>query len=394
MKSIPGAFLASLFLLIACSIFAPAQVTVSGSTGADGTYVDLTSAFFTINSASQSGNNILVEISANITEGSTAELNAGGWTSLTVRPTAVVTVQGSISGAVIKLNGADKVTIDGRIGGTGTGRDLTVRNNLNGGNTVAIWLSSGTVPDGASNNVIRNLEIACGADASTGSQVTFGILMSGAAISTTSNGFENDNNQFIFNHIVKVRYGIVTRGTTTNLNINPVVTDNIIGPTAFGPDQIGKTGIFMQADTGATVSRNLVQFVGCLASQSCSSADRAGIAIGTESWSATDTQTLTSASYSVTKNVVRDIVEEKTSSAVGIKLATTQGGGATNNLVANNFVFNVRANGTTGEQLCGIGIAGGNGDKVVFNSISITGDIDPGSAQSGSVYGNAMRIPG
>ncbi|MGB5014892.1 MAG: Calx-beta domain-containing protein, partial [Pyrinomonadaceae bacterium] len=301
----------------------------------------------------------------------------------------VVSVTGNIVGAIIKLNGADNVTIDGRIGGVGTNRDLTVSNSSTSAATAAIWLASVAAGNGASNNTIRNLELAGGTDTSASANSTFGIIMCGTTISTTANGVDNDNNAFIANRIVKVRYGIVTRGTTTDLNINPVVTDNIVGPNAFGTDQINKVGIFMQADTGALVSRNTIQFVGCLDPQACSGADRMGIGIGQESWSMTP-GTLTSNNYTVTRNVIHDIVEETTFSSVGINLATT--GGTTNNLVANNFIYNVRANGTVGDQAVGLGIAGGLGDRVVFNSISMTGDVDPGVSTATSNFGSGIRV--
>jgi len=386
---------AFLFVL-AFSSNASSQVTVTGSTGANATYTELNLAFTAINGAgTQAGNNINVAITANTTETASATLTAGDWATLTVRPDAAGRIiEGTIVGAVIRLDGADNVTIDGRVGGVGTARDLTVRNNSTAAATAAIWLSSVVAGNGATNNVVRNLEIAAGATQNTLTVSTFGIIMSGTTISTTANGLDNDDNQFIFNRIIRVRYGIVTRGTTTDLSIAPIVTDNIIGPAAFGADQIGRTGILMQADTGATVSRNTVQFVGVITGQTPGFSDRTGIGIGTDSWSATDTTTLTSNSYTVTRNFIHDIVEEKTGSAIGIKLGTAQSGGATNNLVANNFIYNIRSNGTFGDQLCGIGIAGGNGDRIVFNSISLTGDQDPAGSTATSVYGNAIRIPG
>lgn len=382
-------------LMSAFAIGAAAQVTVANSTGANGDYTTLKAAFDAINAnATQTGNNINITVNGSTTETATAELLAGNWTALTVRPTVAATVSGTIAGAVIKLNGADNVTIDGRIGGTGPNRSLTVANGSTATATAAIWLSSAGAGAGATNNIIRNLEIACGADQQTSTNITIGIIMNGATISTTANGDDNDNNSFIANRIIRARYGIVTRGVTTNLNIAPVVTDNIIGPNAFGADQIGKTGILMQADTGATVSRNTIQNVGVLTANAATGADRVGIGIGSESWSATDATTITSNSYTVTRNIINNIIEEKTFSAVGIKLGTTAGGGATNNLVANNFIINVRANGTSGDQFVGIGIGGGNGDRIVFNSISITGDVDPGAAAASTTYGNAIRIPG
>src|SRR5688500_6780949 len=112
----------------------------------------------------------------------------------------------------------------------------------------------------------------------------------------------------------------------------------------------------------------MVQSVGTLITQANGIDDHCGICIGTDTWGVTDGNTATSQGYTITNNIVHNIVEEKTGSAVGIKLATTQGGGSTNNLVANNFIYNIRANGTSGNQMCGIGIAGGNGDRIVFNS--------------------------
>ena len=218
--------------------------------------------------------------------------------------------------------------------------------------------------------------------------------MSGTTITTTSNGADNDNNQFIFNRITSARYGIVTRGVTTNNNIAPIITDNIIGPNAFGPDGISKTGILLQADTGAIVSRNTIQFIGGDLANTTAGADRVGIGIGTDSWSATSTTTITSGDYTVTKNIIHDVVEERTFSSAGIILGTTRSGSATNNLVANNFVYNFRANSTSPDQLVGIGISGGNTDSIVNNSISLTGDMDPGTSTATVIYGNGIRNTG
>ena len=374
----------------------PVTVTATAGTLGPTDYATLKAAFDAINAGTHQGA-ISIEIVSSVVETATAALNASGsgaavYTSVVVRPSNPgVSVSGSIVGAIIKLNGADNVTIDGRVGGVGSLRSLTVQNTNTSAATAAIWVSSNGALAGSTNNVIRNLEIACGTDTSSSSNATFGIIMSGTTISATANGNDNDNNQFLFNRIVKARYGIVTRGVTTNLNVAPVVTDNIIGPAAFGSDQIGKVGILMQADTGATVSRNIVQSVGCLDAQACSGADRVGIAIGTESWSMSP-GTITSSAYTVTHNVIHDVIEETTFSSVGLLLGTTGGGVATNNLVANNFIYNVRANGTGGDQAVGLGIAGGHTDVVVNNSIAMTGDTDPGASVASDNFGSGIRI--
>ena len=303
----------------------PIEVEATAGTLGPIAYATLQVALDAINMGTHQGA-VTVEVCGDTTETATASLNASGsggavYTSVLVQPVGGArTVTGSIVGAIIKLNGADNVTIDGRI--AGTGRNLTVSNSSTATATAAIWLSSTGAGAGATNNVIRNLELACGVPQNaTGTNATFGIIMSGTTISLTSNGDDNDNNSFIANRIIRARYGIVTRGNSTgpNLNLNPVVTDNIIGPAAFGPDSIGQVGIFMQYDTGGTVSRNLVQFVGGPFTPALTGADRIGIALGVNAWSGTPgTITAPNANYTVTHNIIHDVIEERTFSAVGI----------------------------------------------------------------------------
>ncbi len=396
----PGGEIRGQILAASCATAGPIEVesTSGTATGVPTAYATLKDAFDAINLGVIHTGAINAEVCGNTTETTTASVNSGtiapaSYTSLNVYPVgAVRAITGNIVGSIIKLNGADNVTIDGRLNG-GNARDLTVSNSSTLGSTAAVWLASVVAGNGATNDTVRNLEVACGATQNTGTNSTIGIFMGGTTISTSAaDGNDNDNNRIIANRIIRSRYGIVTRGLITNLNIAPVVTDNIVGPTAFGADQIGKVGIFMQADTGATVSRNTVQFVGGDFANTTAGSDRVGIGIGSESWSSSAPATLTSDTYTVTKNIIHDIVEERTFSAVGLDLATINGTSPTNNLIANNFVYNVRANGTSGDQTVGIGIAGGHTDRVVFNSISITGDVDPAAAASSSTYGNAIRI--
>lgn len=384
-----------------CNTAGPIEVESSGGTMTPTAYATLKDAFDAINAGTHTGS-ILIEVCGNTTETATAALNASGsgaasYTSVSMGPVGGTRIiEGSITGAIVKLTGADNVTIDGRLGGTGTTRDLTVRNNSTSASTAAIWLTSTGVGAGATNNTVRNLEIATGVTQNTSTSSSFGIIMASnnTSISTSSGGDDNDNNSFIANRIIRARYGIATRGQTTNNNESPIITDNIIGPDAFGADEIGKSGIFLQADNNALVSRNTVQFVGgCLLGQTCTSGtDRSGIAVGSESAGVTTSTTITSSNYTVTRNVVHDIVEERTFSSAGIILGTTRSGSPTNNVIANNFVYNIRSNGTSGDQVIGISITNGNTDTIAFNSIAITGDMDPTGATSSSNFGNGIRI--
>ncbi|HZV70501.1 MAG TPA: NosD domain-containing protein [Saprospiraceae bacterium] len=387
----------AVFLIFIIHARVQAQVTVAGSGGAaNGSYTTLKLAFDALNLVTtQAGNVITVTLSANTTETAAAVLNqpsVSSWTSLTITCTSPVTISGSITTAVIKLNGADNVTIDGRIGGTG--RNLSIINNSTATATAAVWLSSLGVGLGATGNTIRNCEIACGANQVTSANNTFGIIMCGATISNTSDGNDNDNNSFIENRIIKSRYGICTRGAAANNNQNIMVSDNLIGPSAFGPDEIGKVGIFMQADNLSTVTRNTVQFVGgTFANTPSGGADRIGIAIGSESFSSAAVTTITSTNYTVTRNLIHDIIEEKTFSSLGILISTVNGTSPTNNLVCSNMIYNVKANGTGGDMAAGIGIGGGHTDMIVYNSIYMSGDVDPNAGASApTTYGCGIRL--
>jgi hypothetical protein len=381
-----------------CTTASPIEVEATAGTMGPTAYASLNAATTAINAGTHQGA-INVEVCGDTTETATAAILASGagptYTAINIYPVgAPRIITGSIVGAIIKLTGADNVTIDGRLGGIGSARQLTVSNTSNTTATAAIWLTSTGVAAGATNNVIRNLEISAGAPQNTGVLATFGINMgsNNTTISTASGGDDLDNNSFIANRIIKARTGISTRGQTTNNTTGTVITDNIIGPASFGSDEIGLNGIFLQADTGAIVSRNTVQFVGGNFANLTTFGDRCGICIGTNSVSPTVNTTITSGDYTVTRNVIHDIVDERTGSAAGIVLGTTRSGVATNNLIANNFIYNLRSNGTAGDGLVGIQITNGHTDRIVNNSISITGDMDPAPAASSTQYGLGLRI--
>jgi hypothetical protein len=296
-----------------------AQVTVSGAVVGNGPYTTLGAAFTAINGGGQGGANIVVSLSASTTEATTATLNAGAWTTLSVTATVPVTVSGSIIGSIIRLNGADNVTIDGRI--AGVGNNITVSNTSTSAATAAVWLSSVGVGAGCLNNVVRNLNLSCGVLQASSTNSSFGIIMSGTAISTTNPGQDNDNNQFLDNSITQCRYGIVTRGEgAANLNQNTLIEGNTVGAPTFGANRIGKVGIFVQFENLAIVRSNTVQNVGVVFADLAAGADRIGIGLGTESWSSTPT-TLTNTNCTITRNIVNGVFEEKTFSSVGIACA-------------------------------------------------------------------------
>jgi hypothetical protein len=106
-------------------------IVVAGSNGADGYYSSLTNtlaAFQAINANDQTGKTIVITVWGNSPgESGTNSLNAGNWTSLTIYPKITgLTISGNGTGPLINLNGADNVTLDGRLNASGSAKDLTI----------------------------------------------------------------------------------------------------------------------------------------------------------------------------------------------------------------------------------------------------------------------------
>jgi hypothetical protein len=172
-------------LLFPLAAVVNAQVTVTGSTGADGNYTSLTNvsgAFEAINGIGQTGNTIIITVTGNSTfEAGTNSLNAGGWTTLTIYPTSTgLTISGSVAGPLINLNGADNVTIDGRVNAAGSAKDLIITNTNTGISASTIQFISS-----AETNTVKYCTIK-GAETSASS----GII----CFSTASTGNGNDGN--------------------------------------------------------------------------------------------------------------------------------------------------------------------------------------------------------
>ncbi len=374
-------------------------LTGTYTVGAAGTYLTLDAAFAAYNSSCLGGA-VVFSLIDNTYAVPTVALNANADASatntLTIKPTlANTTINGSIATAVIKLNGADYVIIDGSIAaGTNSAcspvvslsRDLTITNTAITAGTAAVWLSSAGVGAGATNNVVKNCNLAAGVDQSTSStNATFGIVVSGATLGIVE-GADNNNNTFENNSITRARYGIYARSTGTTgaasdalFNTGNIVRQNIVGPSAFGTNQIGIAGIVMQGQNNATVSYNEVRFVGTLVAQASPGADRAGISF------------LDAKNSVMSHNNVHDIIEEETFSSFGLSM------GASNiyttaNTVSNNMVYNVRANGTFPDQALGMAVGPGVNDKVVYNTIVMSGDIDPAGTTTADQSACGVRI--
>jgi hypothetical protein len=234
-------------------------------------YASLTNAgglFETLNSRVFTGNVTVDILGDSMAESGLNALNqwpedpAGNFT-LTIRPGggAARIVSGSFAGGMIRLNGADRVTIDGLNTG---GNSLTVSNTSTTNPSATIHLlPTGNLEAGASNNTIRNLNIVGGAN----TLGTVGIAIAGLAVNTS--GADNDGNTISGNTITRVYYAIYVRGATNPASAamdNLVISNNTLGPASQGADSLGLAGIYMYGANSPTVSGNTIRNISAGAS--------------------------------------------------------------------------------------------------------------------------------
>ena len=220
------AFLTVSFLLFCSTSYIFADITKTvGATGSDFTTLKL--AFDAINTNAGSAYNgvVTIQIKDNTTETATATLNASaGYTSVVIYPiVSGKTITGSIAGApIINLNGAESVTIDGRLNATGSTPDLTISNTStsNTAGTSTIRFINGTV-----NSTIQYTNIL-GAETNSTSGVVF--------FSTSTGGQGNNNNTISYNNISSTTAAnrplnaIFSSGTAGKLNTGINISNNNI----------------------------------------------------------------------------------------------------------------------------------------------------------------------
>lgn len=182
-------------------------------------YLTLGAAFNAINSGVH-GINIAVSVTIinNTTESASATLNGGVFSSCTIRPSATVTVTGNLAAPVIILNGADSVEIDGRIGGIGSVRSLTI-NNPN----VSTLSGCINLQNGATLNTIKYINcLGIGVANTQGGRAIY--------VGQSTSGTGGNNNNTIDHCLINgARRGIQTFGTASlHTNDNTFITNNIV----------------------------------------------------------------------------------------------------------------------------------------------------------------------
>ncbi|NVO18418.1 MAG: T9SS type A sorting domain-containing protein [Bacteroidetes bacterium] len=193
--------------------------------GTGGNFATLKAAFDAINAGSITGNITLTLVSST-TEAATAKLNASGsgsasYSSVTIYPTGTgFSISGNLALPLIDLNGADNVTIDGRVNASGSTKDLSIINTNTSGtsNTSTIrYINS------AENNIIKFCTIKGGA---TG--VYSGVLL----FSSSSSGNGNDGNTIDNCYLTGLNvtdrpyYVIYSYGSTGHENDNNIISNS------------------------------------------------------------------------------------------------------------------------------------------------------------------------
>ncbi|MEI6682307.1 MAG: hypothetical protein WCO44_06750 [Bacteroidota bacterium] len=197
-----------------------AQSTVGG-VGAN--YSTLKAAFDAINAGTLNGN-ITLQITGSTTESASCVLNASGsgsasYTNILIYPTGSgYSVSGSFVGALINLNGADYVDIDGRVNQAGPA-DLTLANNSNSPGASVATLQ---FINSAENNVIEYCNIK-GSQTSANS----GVIL----FSTATSGNGNDGNIIDHNNITGGSGGrpvnvLLSLGSAGFENSGDLITNN------------------------------------------------------------------------------------------------------------------------------------------------------------------------
>ncbi len=331
--------------LIAAPIAGIKTVCASGCdfatlTGATGIFKAFNDGVFTGNAEIQIAGDLVVGEDGTNGLNALSEEPAGSNFTVKMYPTGVArAITGAFNGALIRMNGASRVTIDGSINGTGTDRSLTITNTSVTSPSVILFGSVGATP--VSNDTLRNCIVINGANTSSA------VVISDAT--TLGNAGQFSNITIQNNDIQKAFVGVfATGGTTPQGGSNLVYTGNKVNTS--GANAVRDVALYMQGVNGATVTNNQVGNI-----------DKANDETDVGIWLATGTINAT-----VSGNTVSGIGYTGTGAfgAIGINVTSTLAN--TNNNVTGNNVSDISTNGgSSGSVARGIVVAGTTSDLTI-----------------------------
>ncbi len=338
----------------------PSSYTILGyisgikTVGVGGDFATLTAAVNALNNNELNGALVFQLIDADYSTSETFPLiinsNTGSSVvnTVTIKPAdgVVSAITGSVaSDAVIKINGASYIIIDGSNTVDGTTRDLTIKNLSTTAPKVILFGSLGTNP--ISNITLENCNIVNGANTSSALVVT--------SYTGTAGYF---NNISILNNSVQTAYiGIYCNSALAPSNGNGlVISGNTLN--ASGGNSIRLVGIYVQGVDGATVSNNTIGYFATANAESPK-----GI------WFATGTVNST-----INSNTLNSIYANNTGSYSSSAIYITNGAANSNINVTNNTISDISVAGSSVSYGIYIGsaISGVNISKNTISNIKNT----------------------
>jgi hypothetical protein len=337
--------------------------------GSGGNYATLKAAVDAWNAAiCLTGPVVFSLTDASYTESNEVVINqipmASATNTLTIKPATGVTAtfNGSQVTSLIKINGADYVTIDGSNNGSSS-RDLTFINSASTGSVINV-ASVGGVGNGANHVTIKNLNIKGGSNASG----NYGIISS--ASSGLANSAEDNDYLTIQNNSIQKVYKGIQAYTATTAGVaadNLVITGNSIG-SSTSTDYVLNTGIVVSTANAPVISNNTIFNMIHTNGYNTSAIEIADNIVG----------------GSVTGNVIRDIQSSSTSGygAYGINFSSstnTSDVTVANNMISGIMTANYSTSSTTWNAF-GIRLTGGTNLKIYHNSVNLYGSVANGSS--------------
>lgn len=365
---------------VAATVNVGSAETITSLTNAGGLFAQLNAGVL--------NGNVTVNITSDLTgELGTVALNqfaedgVGGY-RITIKPSgAARSITGSSAGALILLNGADRVTIDGSLVGGGIDRSLTITNTNTGTGAGVIHMGNTASGNGANDNVVRAVNIQGNAAATI---TTLGGITTGGATPGSIATAPNNNNTIDDNSIQSVVLGIGSLGTSAAAkNTGTQIRRNIM--TGTGNFRIGRIGIYTVFEDGIRIIANRIDGI-----VNVESADAVGIAVGQQGILTTFAAGAGVSNAQISRNYIGTVQQNNTFSAVGIIVGSSAVG---TNTVDNNMVAGVNGNATSGDIVTGIyiGTQTGGTQRVYYNSVSMTGSRGATTSQYGSF---ALSIAG
>ncbi|MGI4865047.1 MAG: beta strand repeat-containing protein [Janthinobacterium lividum] len=304
--------------------------------------------------------------------------DASATNTLTIRPGTGVSpiITGSVAaGAVLKLNGADYVTINGSNAGTTT-QNLTITNtSATGSGNAVLWIAAASATDGATNNAVRNTILTGSTTAGSPQFVVFlGGGGAGVASPTTSTSAPNSNNTLSNNLITRGFYGVFVFGVSaTSLDQSNAITGNQIGQVAAGTG-FGQEGVRVVYQQGLTLTGNDIQNI----TSSTAASNLYGIFLADSKGSVVSRNSVHGISYT---GVSTTKVWAINTSITAFNTAAN----ASANRFDNNLVYGITSTATSSTwNTVGIDLVGGYGDQLVYNTVYLSGQLSAAGGTAGS----------